>query len=111
MTDLVAYPHPIGTRVAFVDCYGENRRDGEVISTPGPYTVRVQLASGAVYWVAADLITGRADMQNCAISQTDPNACLDRQTDAPKPMSIFSTSKEVPKITRPPAPAGQLSLF
>lgn len=69
---LVAYPHPVGSRVSFVDCYGANERDGEVISTPGTYSVRVRLASGAVYWVAAGLITGRVD-----------------RADAPKPMSIF----------------------
>lgn len=56
MTPASRYPHPVGASVAFVDCYGANRREGEVISAPGPYTVRVRVASGTrpAKWQAWD---------------------------------------------------------
>jgi len=74
--------------LALVDCYGGNRIEGEVIGTPGPWTIRVDTGR-AVYLAAVGLVVERLD------------------AGAPE---ISETAYEVPKISRT-APTGQLSLF
>lgn len=92
MTTGPAYPYPIGARVALVDCHGGNRVEGEVIGTPGPWTIRVDTGR-TVYLAAAGLVVERLD------------------AGAPE---ISETSREVEKVAAPAAVVdkrGQLSFF
>lgn len=85
-----AYPFSIGARVALVDCHGGNRLEGEVIGTPGPWTIRVDTGR-AVYLAAVGLVAERLDTAS----------------------EIFAASHEVEKVAPSPAAdkRGQLSLF
>lgn len=62
MTPGPAYPHPIGSRVAFVDCNGGNRREGVVTDLPGPWTIRVKVGA-AVYLLAVSLVVDRGGVE------------------------------------------------
>lgn len=92
MTPGPANPYPIGARVAFVDCHGSNRLEGDVIGTPGPWTIRVDVGR-AVYWLGVRLVVERLDVSAPEISET---------------------SREVGKVAAQAAVVdkrGQLSLF
>jgi hypothetical protein len=68
MTPGPTYPHPIGARVAVVDCHGGNRVEGVVIGTPGPWTISVDTGR-AVYLAAVGLVVERLDVGASEISE------------------------------------------